>query len=141
MVPPVHPSPQPNGISISSAVLAGLTSVTDRPTDRPCYSVGNNRPHLRTLYGQCSLIIITRGQSNLTKARTGITHGWFTGIQQVASPPNTFPCDHRVSMRNSITIASANFAQLTAKCSYTLQWAAILHLKITPSYGGIWTPI
>jgi len=25
----------PNGISISSAVFAGLTSVTDRPTDRP----------------------------------------------------------------------------------------------------------
>jgi len=38
----------PNGTSIGSAVLAGLTSVTDRQTDRPCYSVGNNRPHLRT---------------------------------------------------------------------------------------------
>jgi len=40
----LHPSePQnPNGISISSAVFAGLTTVTDRPT------VCNNRPHLRT---------------------------------------------------------------------------------------------
>jgi len=38
----------PNGISISSAILAGLTSVTDRQTDRPRYSVGNNKPHLRT---------------------------------------------------------------------------------------------
>jgi len=28
---------------IGSAVFAGLTSVTDRPR----YSVGNNRPHLR----------------------------------------------------------------------------------------------
>jgi len=37
----------PNGISIGSAVFAELTSVTD-PTDRPHYSVGNNRPHLRT---------------------------------------------------------------------------------------------
>ena len=39
----------PNGISIGSADLAGLTSVTDRhrPTDRPCYLVGNNRPHLQ----------------------------------------------------------------------------------------------
>jgi len=36
----------PNGISIGSAVFAGFTSVTDRPTDRPRYSVGNNRPHL-----------------------------------------------------------------------------------------------
>ena len=34
-----------NGISTSSAVFAGLTSVTDRQTDRPRYSVG---PHLRT---------------------------------------------------------------------------------------------
>ena len=34
----------PDGISIGSAVFAGLTSVTDRPR----YSVSNNRPHLRT---------------------------------------------------------------------------------------------
>jgi len=42
----------PNGSSIGAAVFAGLTSVTDRQTDqqteRPRYSVGNNRPHLRT---------------------------------------------------------------------------------------------
>ena len=42
----------PNGISIGSTVFAGLTSVTDRrtdrQTDRPRYSVSNNRPHLRT---------------------------------------------------------------------------------------------
>jgi len=38
----------PNGILIGAAVFAGLTSVTDRQTDRPCYSVGNSRPHLRT---------------------------------------------------------------------------------------------
>ena len=31
-----------NGISIGSAVFAGLTTVTDRPRS----SVGNNRPHL-----------------------------------------------------------------------------------------------
>ena len=31
----------PNDISIGSAVFAGLTSVTDRQTDRPRYSVGN----------------------------------------------------------------------------------------------------
>jgi len=39
-----------NGISIGSAVFAGFMSVTDRPTDRPCYSVCNSRPHLRTYY-------------------------------------------------------------------------------------------
>jgi len=38
----------PDGISIGSAVFAGVTSVTDRPTDRPRYSVSNNRPHLCT---------------------------------------------------------------------------------------------
>jgi len=37
----------PNGISIGSAVFVWLTSVTDTPTDRSRYSVGN-RPHLRT---------------------------------------------------------------------------------------------
>jgi len=48
MVPWAHPSPHPNGISIGSAVFAGLISVIDRLTYRPRYSVGNNRPHLRT---------------------------------------------------------------------------------------------
>jgi len=37
--------PNPNGISIGAAVFAGLTSVTEQ-TDRPRYSVGNNRPLL-----------------------------------------------------------------------------------------------
>jgi len=39
----------PNGISIGSAVFAGLTTVKDRQTDRPRYSVSNNTPHLRKL--------------------------------------------------------------------------------------------
>jgi len=39
-----------NGISIKSAVSAGLTIVTDRQTDRPHHSVCNNRLHLPTLY-------------------------------------------------------------------------------------------
>ena len=38
----------PNTISIGSAIFAGLSSVIDWPTDRPRYSVTNNRPHLRT---------------------------------------------------------------------------------------------
>jgi len=41
----------PNGIPIGSAVFAGLTSVTERPTDRSTYHANatqssNNRPHL-----------------------------------------------------------------------------------------------
>ena len=43
----------PNGILIGSAVFTGLTIVTDgptnRPTDRPRYSVCNNKPHLRMM--------------------------------------------------------------------------------------------
>ena len=38
----------PNGVSIGSIVYAGVTIVTDRPTDRPRYSVCNNRPRLRS---------------------------------------------------------------------------------------------
>jgi len=41
----------PNSISIGSAVFAGLTSVTERPTDRPTYHATRSvayRPHLRT---------------------------------------------------------------------------------------------
>jgi len=39
----------PNGISIGSAFLQGsLVLQTDRPTDRPRYSVSNNRPYLCT---------------------------------------------------------------------------------------------
>ena len=41
---------KPNGIGISTgwAVFARLTTVTDRQTDRPRYSICNNRPHLWT---------------------------------------------------------------------------------------------
>jgi len=45
-----HPSTLlsvPNDISIGSVVFAGLMAVRDRQTDRPRYSVYNNKPHLR----------------------------------------------------------------------------------------------
>jgi len=35
-----------NGITIRSAVFAGLTVVAARQTDRPHYSISSNRPHL-----------------------------------------------------------------------------------------------
>jgi len=37
--------------------FAGLTTVTERPTDRSCYSVCNNRPHLRGTAMRPKLII------------------------------------------------------------------------------------
>jgi len=49
----------PNGISIGVAVFAGLTSVTDRQTDRqtnrPHYSVGNNIGRIYVGILPCSL--------------------------------------------------------------------------------------
>jgi len=36
----------PNGISIGSAVFAGLTNVTNRQTDRPRYSSFSSSPRL-----------------------------------------------------------------------------------------------
>jgi len=38
----------PNGTSIGSAVFVRLRTVTNRPADRPRYSVCNGRLHLRT---------------------------------------------------------------------------------------------
>ena len=49
----------PNDISIGSAIFVGLTTVTDRPTGIPRYSVGNDRPHLRTYILRCGLAITT----------------------------------------------------------------------------------
>jgi len=37
----------------------------------------------------------------------------------------------------AISTGSAIFAQLTAECPYTVQWAAPSPLKIGPSYEGI----
>jgi len=50
-----------NGISIASAVFAGLTSVTDQQTDRPRYSVGNNRPHTYVVLRCCLIMAIVGG--------------------------------------------------------------------------------
>jgi len=43
-----HASPQPKRHLDRFSDFARLTIVTDRRTDRPRYSVCNNRPHLRT---------------------------------------------------------------------------------------------
>jgi len=41
---------------------------------------------------------------------------------------------------NSVSIVSVVFAQLTAECHYTLQWALPFPLIITPSHGGSGPP-
>ena len=48
----------PIGISIGSAVFAGLTSVTDRPTDHATRSVTIDRVYCTSKYGQCGVIIM-----------------------------------------------------------------------------------
>ena len=60
----------PNGISIGSAVLGGLTSVTNRQTDRPRYSVGNNRP-----VELAAQHIATKNIIYLTAPRWWLVHG------------------------------------------------------------------
>jgi len=45
--------------SVQSFYRAPSVTYTDRLTDRPRYSVGNNRLHLCTYYGWCNLIIQT----------------------------------------------------------------------------------
>ena len=47
----------PNGISNGSAVFAGLSTVTDRQTDRPRYSVCNNMAASTYVVLQCGLIM------------------------------------------------------------------------------------
>jgi len=44
----------PNGISIDSEVFAGLTTVTDRQTNRPHKSVCDSRPHLHSQYSDAA---------------------------------------------------------------------------------------
>jgi len=50
----------PNGMLIISAVFAGLTSVTDRPTDRPRDSVGNSAASTWAYLLRSGLIINAR---------------------------------------------------------------------------------
>jgi len=61
----------------------------------------------------------------------------FARWRQCAPPYNTrFLGPIRDHIPNSIWIGSAIFAQLTAECPYTLQWAIPFRLKIVPSRGG-----
>ena len=48
MVPRAHQSSQPNGSSVGAAVFAGLSSVTDRPTDHATRSVRIGRIYVRS---------------------------------------------------------------------------------------------
>jgi len=53
----------PNGISIGSAIFAGLTSVTDRPTDHATRSVTIGRIYVCSNAMRCSLIMQPACQS------------------------------------------------------------------------------
>jgi len=76
MVPWAHLSPQPKQ-HLDRFVLAALTSVTDRPTDRPRYSVGNNKPHLRiTQYYD------VRPNNAITRSRNRKINGLFISFWQ-----------------------------------------------------------
>jgi len=51
-----------------------------------------------------------------------------------------FPGHTWLSIPNCISISTAVFAQITAGYPCTLEWTAILPLKIAPLRWGIWTP-
>jgi len=77
----------------------------------------------------------------LTKSRIAAAHGQLSGIGQVASlctSLNTCFLGPSWSHNpNSISIGSAVFAQLTAECPHSLQWAALSPIKIAPSHGDL----
>ena len=63
----------------------------------------------------------------------------FARLLQCAPPSDTCflapTCSHSTS-KNNISISSAIFVELMADCPYTLQWAAIFSLKVSPLHGG-----
>ena len=68
------------------------------------------------------MMTIASGHSNLTKGRITAAPGWFSGIQQVAPArtPTSFFGPTRVPIRNSMSVGSAVFAQLTTGLPYAL---------------------
>jgi len=72
----------PNGISISSVVFAGLRILTDRHTNRPRYSVCNNRPHLV----RCGLIITSNLMRRPHCCCTWTVQSYLPGCANVHAP-------------------------------------------------------
>jgi len=60
----------PNGISIGSAVFAGLTSVTDRPTDHATRSVTIDRIYVRSTAMRSNNNILTANDMLIYKAKS-----------------------------------------------------------------------
>ena len=62
------------------------------------------------------------------------------GMLTTSNRPTWFPGPTKVLNPNDISIGSAVFAQGTAECSYTLQWAAPFPRQNCLLSWGIWTP-
>jgi len=77
----------PNGISIGSAVFAGLTSVTDRPTDHATRSVTIGRIHVRSTAMRPNN---NNGQSNLTRRKAILQ--WYMDGSIVSYLPGAPTC-------------------------------------------------
>ena len=109
------------------------------------YSLPTYLPHSQ----HCSNVIYWTEGNNIKwteqfEKKAASPYGRFSRIRQVASmcsPSSTcFLGLTQVHIANSISIPSAVFAQHTADCSYTLQWAAPFPLKVAPLHWRIWTP-
>ena len=121
----------PKGSSIGAAVFAGLTSVTDRQTDRQTdrsrYSVGKNRPHLRTTYvvQPCGLII------HRTEAAESSRHC------ALPSPPAVTEWSHLLPVFCSIRLTPYNALSLGMEVSSA---QATLDGDPSPPKGGTAAP-
>jgi len=87
---------------------------------------------------RANVILLTCCQSNLSKNAAMPPHKdgsvLFARCRQCA--PLCFLGLPRTYIQNCISIGSAVFAQLTAECPYTLQWAASSPLKTAPLHWG-----
>jgi len=133
----------PNGISIGSAVFAGLTSVTDRQTDHATRSVTIGRIHVRSTAMRPNN---NNGQSNLTR-RPHCSSTWMVQSYRICQVRQRAPhlihaiWTHASRHPNSISIDSVTSAHLTAESPDTLQWATPFSPQNCPFARGIWTPI
>jgi len=76
MVPLVHPSQPPNGISIDSAVFAGLTNVTDRQTDYATPSVATGRILWSVVVDSCEIESKSETESKELESKSKFKSCW-----------------------------------------------------------------
>ena len=132
MIPWASPSPQSKRHLDWFTVLQGSLVWQ---TDRPRYSVGNNRPHLRTWYGQCGLktYMLRKKQSSqeyvesALKAQNHVLGGDVTIIACV----NAMLCIVTITMA---MMASSYFHQCWTPFQQSKNWLNRPKKKLSKNY-------